>query len=103
LLSLLRRKRRRGGLMDVCCTRSYYVINTNRINSRSVCTLIFHSPSQIIHKFLNLDTALERLIWMCLNILVLLRFALHSLSPAESVSTWVCMNGSVRAEHCLQS
>jgi hypothetical protein len=59
---------------------SYYVINTSSLNRSSAGTVVLCSLSQIKHKFLNLDTALERFISMYVNILVLLSFTqwIHS-------------------------
>jgi len=63
-----------GGLMGQ--SFSYFFINTNRKNRSSAGTVGLCSLSQITHKFLNLDTALERFIPMCVNILALLSFTL---------------------------
>jgi hypothetical protein len=52
----------------------------------SAGTLVLCSLSKILHTLLNLDTALESFISMCVNILVLLSFTLYSLSPAEQIS-----------------
>jgi hypothetical protein len=82
---------------------SCYVINMNRRNKSSAGTLVLRSISQITHKFINLDTAIERFISMCVNILVLLSFTLDSLSPAEQISARVSMNGNKRPTHCVQN
>jgi hypothetical protein len=55
---------------------SYSVINTNGKKRSSTGTVVLSSLSQMTHKFLNLDTALEKFIPMCVNILALLSFTL---------------------------